>query len=82
LSPTDCEHVLKQIELYLDGELVASMRVEIEQHLGGCDPCSGHAAFQQRLKEVLRSKCGCDQVPPELVERLRALLERPHVHPS
>ena len=24
MSPTDCEHVLKQIELYLDGELVAS----------------------------------------------------------
>jgi mycothiol system anti-sigma-R factor len=82
LSPTDCEHVLKQIELYLDGELVSSMRVEIEEHLGDCDPCSGHAAFQRRLKEVLRSKCGCDQVPPELVERLRALLERPQVHPS
>jgi mycothiol system anti-sigma-R factor len=82
LSPTDCEHVLKRIELYLDGELVASMRVEIEHHLGGCDPCSGHAAFQRRLKEVLRSKCGCDQVPPELVDRLRALLERPHAHPS
>jgi mycothiol system anti-sigma-R factor len=82
LSPTDCEHVLKQIELYLDGELVSSMRVEIEQHLGGCDPCSGHATFQRRLKEILRSKCGCDQVPPELVDRLRALLERPHAHPS
>ena len=82
MSPTDCEHVLKQIELYLDGELVASMRVEIEQHLGGCDPCSGHAAFQGRLKELLRSKCGCDQVPPELVDRLRTLLDRPHAHPS
>jgi mycothiol system anti-sigma-R factor len=72
--------VLKQIELYLDGELVASLRLEIERHLGGCDPCSGHAAFQRRLKEMLRSKCGCDHVPPELVLRLRALLDQPHEH--
>jgi len=55
---------------------------QIEQHLGGCDPCSGHAAFQGRLKELLRSKCGCDQVPPELVDRLRTLLDPPHAHPS
>jgi mycothiol system anti-sigma-R factor len=80
LSPTDCEHVLKQIELYLDGELVASLRSEIEQHLGGCDPCSGHAAFQRRLKEMLRSKCGCDHVPPELFLRLHSLLDQPHEH--
>ena len=76
MSPTDCEHVLKQIELYLDGELVASMRVEIEQHLGGCDPCSGHADFQRKLKEVLRSKCGCREIPADLLERVRSLLER------
>ena len=82
MSPTDCEHVLKQIELYLDGELVASLRVEIEQHLGGCDPCSGHAAFQRQLKELLRSKCGCDEVPPELVDRLRTLLDPPRAHPA
>jgi mycothiol system anti-sigma-R factor len=77
LSPTDCEHVLEQIELYLDGELVDSLRIEVERHLGGCDPCSGHAAFQQRLKDVLRTKCGCHDIPPELVERLRASIDRP-----
>ena len=78
MSPIDCEHVLKQIELYLDGELVGSVRLEIERHLGGCDPCTGHATFQRRMKEVLRSKCGCDEVPEELVERIRSLLEDPH----
>ena len=77
MSPIDCEHVLKQIELYLDGELVGSVRLEIEQHLGGCDPCTGHAMFQRRLKEGLRSKCGCDEVPPAVFERIRSLLEQP-----
>ena len=82
MSPTDCEHVLQQIELYLDGELVERLRIEVERHLGGCGSCSGHAAFQERLKDVLRSKCGCDEIPAELVERLRASIEPPHGQPA
>jgi mycothiol system anti-sigma-R factor len=77
LSPTDCEHVLRQLELYLDGELVAVERVEIERHLGGCSPCTGHSEFQRRLKEMLRDKCGCREVPAELEARLRAMLSAP-----
>lgn len=80
MSPTDCEHVLRQIELYLDGELVGFERVEIERHLGVCDPCTGHAAFQRKLKEMLRDKCGCRDVPSDLVDRVRAMLDAPH-HP-
>jgi mycothiol system anti-sigma-R factor len=74
--------VLRQIELYLDGELVESLRVEVERHLGGCGACNGHAEFQQRLKDAIRSKCGCHEIPPELIERLRASVEHPHSHPS
>ena len=81
MSKTDCEHVLRQIELYLDGELVGFERVEIERHLGGCHPCGGHADFQRKLKEMLRAKCGCNEVPTELVDRIRALLDPPHVRP-
>ena len=81
MSPTDCEHVLRQIELYLDGELVGFARVEIEEHLGGCDPCSGHSEFQRRLKEMLRAKCGCSEIPAELIERVRSVVANPHLHP-
>jgi mycothiol system anti-sigma-R factor len=80
LSPIDCEHALRQIELYLDGELVGYERVEIERHLGECSPCSGHSEFQRRLKEMLRAKCGCDEVPAELVERIRLIVEQAHQH--
>ncbi len=80
MSPTECEHVLRQIELYLDGELVGVERVEIERHLGECSPCHGHSEFQRRLKDVLRAKCGCDEVPVELLDRLRTLYA-PHQHP-
>jgi len=80
LSPIDCEHALRQIELYLDGELVGFERVEIERHLGECSPCSGHSEFQRRLKEMLRAKCGCDEVPAELIERIRSMVEASDPH--
>jgi mycothiol system anti-sigma-R factor len=79
---TDCEHVLRQIELYLDGELVGVERVEIERHLGECSPCSGHSEFQRHLKEMLRAKCGCNEVPAALFERIRSLTTTPHRHPD
>jgi mycothiol system anti-sigma-R factor len=81
LSPIDCQHALRQIELYLDGELVGLERVEVERHLGECSPCSGHSEFQRRLKEMLRDKCGCDEVPAALVERIRLIVAQPHRHP-
>lgn len=79
MSGTDCERVLRQIELYLDGELVGFERVEIERHLGECSPCAGHSEFQQRLKGMLRAKCGCDEVPVALVERIRKVTVHAHV---
>lgn len=83
MSPIECEHVLRQIELYLDGELVGLDRVEIERHLGECSPCHGHSEFQRRLKELLRDKCGCNEVPAELTERIRVLLSARHeFHPG
>lgn len=84
MSPIDCQHVLQQIELYLDGELKASLRVEVHQHLSGCNPCLDHSAFQQRLKELLRAKCGCNDVPPQVLDRIQAMLaDRPEpLHPA
>jgi mycothiol system anti-sigma-R factor len=72
--------VLRQIELYLDGELVGLERVEIERHLGECSPCHGHSEFQRKLKDMLRAKCGCNEVPPEVAERIRSLIAAPPPH--
>jgi len=55
--------------------------VEIERHLGGCSPCHDHSEFQRRLKEMLRAKCGCDDAPAELLQRMRAMFSAPHRHP-
>jgi mycothiol system anti-sigma-R factor len=76
LSPIDCQEVLRRLELYLDGELEGGVCLEIEEHLVSCGPCTGHSDFQRKLKEILRAKCGCHEVPSHVMERVRVVLER------
>ena len=74
MCPIDCRHVLKQIELYLDGELDVSLHAEVHEHLGTCGSCGDRSEFQRGLKALLRAKCGCDEVPAELLQRVHAIL--------
>jgi mycothiol system anti-sigma-R factor len=76
LSAIDCQEVLRRLELYLDGELEGGVCLEIEEHLVSCGPCTGHSDFQRKLKEILRAKCGCHEVPARVIERVRVVLER------
>ena len=74
MSQTDCNKMLDLLEVYLDGELEGPERAHIEAHLGECGPCMDRSDFQQRLRALLKEKCGCDEVPPDLMERVRNLL--------
>jgi mycothiol system anti-sigma-R factor len=70
-----CEETLREIERFLDGEVDVRMRVEIEEHLVDCPPCMHKAEFRRHLKLVVSSKCGGDQVPPELARRIHDLIQ-------
>jgi mycothiol system anti-sigma-R factor len=73
----ECLKVLEQIELFLDGELDVDVGRQIRQHLEACGPCMDHSEFQRHLKELVREKCGCDQAPARLLERIRSALAEP-----
>lgn len=77
MSRADCEQVLEEIELYLDGELDPSLHQEVHRHLEACGPCMDHADFQRHVRELLKAKCGCDELPDRLAERIRAIVETP-----
>lgn len=75
MSQIDCEEVLREIELYLDGELQdGSLRREIDIHLSACGPCMDRADFRRRLKSLVHRKCGREEVPATLLERIRSAL--------
>ncbi len=76
MSGIDCEHVLKEIELYLDGELDPSVSAQLDQHLATCTPCADRSDFKRRLKLLIFERCGCD-VPEDLMQKIRASLASP-----
>ena len=76
MSGTDCVAVLRQVERYLDGELDVLHVQELELHVGGCGTCLDRLEFQRALKALIAEKCGCREVPPALLERIRRALPR------
>lgn len=76
MSPSDCEHALRQLWSFLDGELSEVEFREIQVHLEECISCGSRVEFQRRLRTVIRMKCHGEPVPADLRRRLFNLLER------
>ncbi len=75
----DCDEVLEEIQLFVDGEVTSERAATLSEHLRSCHPCMQRAEFQARLKDILRDKCRT-QVPEHLVVRIRRII-RPGVGP-
>ena len=70
----DCEHVLREIELFLDRELDPEEAGHIEQHLAECGGCLERKEFRETLKALVAKKCGPQPAPEALVIRIREVL--------
>ena len=68
-----CEHAVEYVYQYLDEELTYMRKARIRWHLKNCVGCDGAYAFETKLKTVIRER-GRDEPPPELMDRLRALI--------
>ena len=71
----DCTETLREIERFLDGELIGDIQTRVELHLSGCHPCMDRSEFRRHLKEMIAAKCTGDAPPPELFVRVRALIQ-------
>ena len=65
----DCEQTIRQVYLYLDGELTTFRRWQITRHLDRCPPCQHGFEFEGELRQVIATRCH-DEVPPELKARI------------
>jgi mycothiol system anti-sigma-R factor len=73
-----CRETLREIERYVDGECLRELTVQVEEHLAGCTDCHDHVEFRRQVKLVVSKKCGGDQLPDGLLDRLqRAIRETP-----
>ena len=73
----NCDKVVTDVYSFLDGELTAVRRSKIEWHLRKCPPCADSFHFEERLMLLVKRSCSDnDDIPPELFDRLRALIHK------
>lgn len=68
-----CEEALLVLFTYLDGELEAPHRQEVEEHLHRCRSCFSRVEFERRLKAHL-AELRNEPVPSAMEARIRALI--------
>jgi mycothiol system anti-sigma-R factor len=68
----ECGAVLRDVWLFLDDELDPERRAVVQRHLDDCSPCLEEAGLDSKLKQLLARKCGGDQAPAHLRERIVA----------
>jgi mycothiol system anti-sigma-R factor len=73
----ECQQTLVEIEQFLDGELDVAVHTRIERHLSDCNPCMQRLEFRRYVKVVVSSKCGHEDLPAGLRDRIRELIREP-----
>jgi len=69
-----CEEVIAHLLTYLDGEIDAEKRAQIDRHLAECRGCFSRAEFEKELRERV-TQLGDEKAPASLHRRIRTLLD-------
>jgi mycothiol system anti-sigma-R factor len=69
-----CEEVIAHLLTYLDGEIDAEKRAQIDRHLAECRGCFSRAEFEKALRERV-TQLGDEKAPASLQRRIKALLD-------
>jgi anti-sigma factor (TIGR02949 family) len=69
-----CLETVRRLDDYLDRELSAAERHEVERHLETCDRCLHRFRFEAAVVDQLRTKLRRVSVPNTLADRLRDAL--------
>jgi mycothiol system anti-sigma-R factor len=72
----ECWEARTYLEYLLDEELDADTRLLLEQHLATCTQCRNILAFQQQMKQFLRSKMRRVPAPASLRQRILTHIDR------
>lgn len=72
----NCNEAISDLYTFLDNEVAALRKNRIEWHLRRCPPCASAFHFEESLQVKVRLACSGEEIPVELIERLRALIYR------
>ncbi len=68
---TNCSEVLAEVWLFLDQECDQERHALLAKHLDECGPCLAEYGLDEKLKKLLATKCGGEQAPSTLKDKLR-----------
>lgn len=71
----DCKDTIRELEVFLDGELSPTLRAAISTHLAECFDCQGAFEFHHELRDIIRQKCQADEIAPDFLARLESCFE-------
>jgi anti-sigma factor (TIGR02949 family) len=75
LDPIGCQEVIGHLLEYLDGEIDAEKRGQVERHLQECRGCFSRAEFEKELRKKVQ-QLGTQKPPRSLQRRLKALIDQ------
>lgn len=67
----DCNETIKELQVFLDGELPPGRADDIVSHLKTCSDCQGAYELHDELRRVVRVKTLREEMDPGFMSRLR-----------
>ncbi len=75
MSTATCKELVEQLLEFLDGDLSAEQRSQIERHLCGCQPCTAYVDSYRLVVQVARRlKSVPAELPPHVATRMQTVL--------
>lgn len=71
-----CEEAFKRLDDFLDRELTADEMELVKKHLETCAGCASEFRFEGTVLQSLRDKLCHIDLPCDLIEKMRAALDR------
>ena len=75
-GPVDCTTVMAEVWALLDGECTEEKREKLRHHLDDCPACLRQYGVEQRVKNLIATKCSGERAPDSLRARLRLEISR------
>lgn len=72
----DCSAVIADVWLMLDNECDEGSRQRLQRHIDECGSCFAAYGIEEKVKSLVSRKCGGEQAPEGLRERLSIEIRR------
>ncbi len=72
-----CNEVVDRVYAFLDGEMNLDEVLEFKDHLKICLPCKAYVQFEEKLIQIIKSKCVSDEskIPSALMDKIKKAIE-------